>query len=189
VNAAMNPEALLKVFQTHGHVAYEGEGVTHLQHAWQCAQFAQQAHASQALCLAAWLHDVGHLVNHLPGTPTLQGVNDQHEKLAGELLAAPFGLPVSGPVSLHVQAKRYLVANNPAYHARLSADSVRSLALQGGPMGESESLAFRAMPWAEDALRLRSWDEAAKLAEWQPASTQVALQELRQLMAHVRLGL
>ncbi len=178
----MKPEDLLQVFAERGHLAYEGEGVTHLQHAWQCAQFAQHAHASPALCLAAWLHDVGHLVNHLPGTPTLQGVNDQHEKLAGEVLAAPFGLAVSGPVSLHVQAKRYLVANNPAYFARLSADSVRSLALQGGPMSESESLAFRATPWAEDALRLRSWDEAAKVADWQPASTEVALQELALLM-------
>ncbi len=178
----MNPEAVLKLFQTHGHVAYEGEGVSHLQHAWQCAQFAQQAQASRALCLAAWLHDVGHLVNHLPGTPTLHGVNDQHEIVAGELLAAPFGLAVSGPVSLHVQAKRYLVANNPAYFARLSADSVRSLALQGGPMSESESLAFRAAPWAQDALRLRSWDEAAKVADWQPAGTEEALQELALLM-------
>jgi phosphonate degradation associated HDIG domain protein len=179
----MKPEAILPLFQTRGHVAYEGEGVTQLQHAWQCARLAEQAQASEALRLAAWLHDLGHLASALQGTPTLEQVDDQHEKVAAQLLAPSFGDAVSVPVSLHVQAKRYLVATNPAYHARLSADSVRSLALQGGPMNAEEAVAFRASPWADDALRLRSWDEAAKRADWQPETTQGALLELAQLMA------
>ncbi len=182
----MQPEALLQLFRARGGLAYEGEGVTQLQHAWQCAQLGAQAQASDALRLAAWLHDIGHLASTLSGTPTLENLDDQHEQVAARLLATAFGLAVCGPVSLHVQAKRFLVASNPAYHARLSADSVRSLALQGGPMKAEEASAFRALPWAEDALRLRSWDEAAKAPEWEPPSTAAALEELAQLMARVR---
>jgi phosphonate degradation associated HDIG domain protein len=183
----MKPEAILQLFYTRGHVAYEGEGVSQLQHAWQCARLAEQAQASEALRLAAWLHDLGHLASSLQGTPTLHQLDDQHEKVAAQLLACSFGDAVSVPVGLHVQAKRYLVATNPAYHARLSADSVRSLALQGGPMSESETVDFCASAWAEDALRLRSWDEAAKRAEWWPVSTDSALGELGQLMARLRV--
>jgi [1-hydroxy-2-(trimethylamino)ethyl]phosphonate dioxygenase len=46
----------------------------------------------------------------------------------------------------------------------LSPDSVRSLDLQGGPMSAAEVAAFRAQPHAEAAVRLRRFDEGAKIA-------------------------
>ena len=67
------------------------------------------------------------------------------------------------PVRLHVAAKRYLCAAEPDYFAKLSSDSVRSLALQGGPMSETELAAYRANPYAEAATALRRFDEAAKV--------------------------
>jgi len=70
---------------------------------------------------------------------------------------------VVGPVALHVEAKRYLVAAEPGYAERLSEASVRSLELQGGPMSKEESDRFAAKRFAKDALRLRRWDEEAKL--------------------------
>jgi predicted HD phosphohydrolase len=41
---------------------------------------------------------------------------------------------------------------------------VLSLSLQGGPMSAEEVAAFRALPQAEDAVRLRRFDEGAKVA-------------------------
>ena len=64
---------------------------------------------------------------------------------------------------LHVAAKRYLCGTEADYSARLSPDSVRSLALQGGPMSADEAAAFDARPHAEAAVRLRRFDEAAKV--------------------------
>jgi predicted HD phosphohydrolase len=61
-----------------------------------------------------------------------------------------------------VPAKRYLVAVDPAYHAGLSEASVRSLRVQGGPMTPEEAAEFEAHEWAEDAIALRRWDDAAK---------------------------
>jgi gamma-butyrobetaine dioxygenase len=70
---------------------------------------------------------------------------------------------VTEPVRLHVAAKRYLCATKGGYFERLSPGSVRSLELQGGPMREAECEAFRAGPYYRDAVRLRAWDEAAKV--------------------------
>lgn len=182
----MNNGDILQLFRARGAMAYEGEGVSQLQHAWQCGRQAARAGASDALRLAAWLHDLGHLVSPLSGTPTLLQLDDHHETVAGQLLCAAFGDAVGMPVQLHVQAKRYLVAVHPVYRDRLSPDSVRSLALQGGPMSDNEISSYRAQPWADDALRLRAWDDVGKLAHWQPGSTAEALQELAGLMDRVR---
>ena len=47
--------------------------------------------------------------------------------------------------------------------ARLSPASVLSLKLQGGPFDEHGQILFESNPWHEEALRLRNWDEAAKI--------------------------
>jgi gamma-butyrobetaine dioxygenase len=65
-------------------------------------------------------------------------------------------------VRLHVAAKRYLCAAEPGYFARLSGESVRTLALQGGPMSEEEVSAFRNRDYAMDAVAVRRWDDEAK---------------------------
>ena len=59
-------------------------------------------------------------------------------------------------------AKRYLCATDAAYYDRLSADSKRSLMLQGGIFNASDAAAFIARPHAADAVRLRLWDDLAK---------------------------
>ena len=64
---------------------------------------------------------------------------------------------------MNVRAKPYLCATDPGYFARLSPGSVRRLALQGGPFTPDEAAEFRALPFAEDAIRIRRWDEAAKV--------------------------
>lgn len=155
------PEDLMRLLQHRGHERYTGEPVTHLQHALQAATLAERAGASDALVAAALLHDIGHLWHGQPGTPSANGVDDRHEQLAALVLARWFGDDVVRPVALHVAAKRRLCAT-PAYVRVLTEDSVRSLALQGGPMSEAQALAFDALPFAQDALRLRHWDDGAK---------------------------
>lgn len=54
----------------------------------------------------------------------------EHMRQAGALAAAA---AVTEPVRLHVAAERYLRAAEPGYSGLLSAESVRTLALQGGP--------------------------------------------------------
>ncbi len=74
-----------------------------------------------------------------------------------------FGPEVYEPVHLHVAAKRYLCATDPAYFTRLSPASVQSLQLQGGPMSADEIAAFESNPYFREAVRLRHWDDKAKV--------------------------
>jgi len=176
------PRFILDLFVQKGALAYDGEGISQIAHGWQCAQLAAQAGATPSLQLAAWLHDVGHLLSELPGTPTLAGIDDRHESTGAALLAPIWGSAVAEPVRLHVQAKRYLVSAHPEYMETLSEDSRRSLALQGGAMAVHECVQFQANPYALDAQRLRSWDDLGKREGWFAPSHSAALGELERLM-------
>lgn len=182
----MDAATIVDLYATKGHLAYEGEGVSQLQHGWQCARLARHAGAGPALQLAAWLHDLGHLMTALAGTPTLQGIDDRHEGRAAAVLLPLFGPRVAEPVALHVLAKRCLVATKPEYLRLLSPDSVRSLALQGGPMPIDEARAFLQRPHAPAAMRLRMWDDVAKSPPLQPPSQAAALDGLLRLMRCVQ---
>lgn len=184
----MKADRITELFAEGGHLMYAGEGITQLQHGWQCGRLARQAGATPGLQLAAWLHDLGHLMTGLDGTPTARGIDDAHETLAAGALTGRFGPTVVEPIALHVLAKRCLVATTPGYLSGLSPDSVRSLALQGGPMSLAEVEFFMALPHAKDALRLRSWDDRAKTVGLRPDSMPAALAELQALMQTVLQG-
>ena len=146
-----------------GHGQYGLHDVTQRQHALQAAWQAEREGCSSALIAAALLHDIGHLVHDLGDNPAEHGVDDKHEELGQVWLQSWFGPEVTEPVRLHVAAKRYLCATEADYFAKLSPDSVLSLSLQGGPMSAEEVSAFRALPHSEDAVRLRRFDEGAKV--------------------------
>jgi len=156
-----------QLFAARGAEQYSGEPVTQLQHALQCAALAEADGASDALVTAALLHDLGHLLHTLGDTPTLRGQDDAHQTRALPFLRDLFAEPVLAPIRLHVDAKRYLCAMEPGYEKCLSADSLRSLALQGGAFGVAQVHAFAALAGAEDAVRLRRWDDRAKVAHAQ----------------------
>lgn len=150
------------LFEAHGETRFDGrqrEDVTALEHALQCAQLAEWAHADDALVAAALLHDLGHLVE---AERRLGDGDNLHEMRALPLLSEAFGATVVEPIRLHVQAKRYLVATDARYLATLSAASVHSLHLQGGAMNRDEVLLFESRPYAGDAVTLRRWDDLAK---------------------------
>jgi phosphonate degradation associated HDIG domain protein len=162
---ALSLDDIRHLFDTHGAMAYSGEPVTQLQHALQTASLAEGAGASHELIVAALLHDLGHLLNVQGETPTERGIDDLHQYYALPFLRPTFSDAVLEPIRLHVDAKRCLCAIDPAYHARLSADSVRSLQLQGGIFDAEKAHEFLAKPYAQDAIALRRWDDEAKRAD------------------------
>ena len=151
------------LFRRHGHIEYGGEGVTQLEHALQTAQRAERAGADAALVTAAFLHDLGHLLNLQGDSPTERGIDDQHQYFAIPFLRPLFPPAVIEAIRLHVDAKRALCALEPPYYDALSADSKRSLALQGGIFARADADAFMAKPFAANAVRVRRWDDAAKV--------------------------
>jgi gamma-butyrobetaine dioxygenase len=153
-------EALLA---TRGRSAYHGEAVSQAEHALQAARLADREGAPGALVDAALQHDVGHLVGVEDVAIAERGIDGRHEDSGASWLAAHFPAAVVEPIRLHVAAKRYLCAVDPAYRAALSPASALSLRLQGGPMGPAEVAAFEATPHHADAVRLRRWDDAAKV--------------------------
>ncbi len=178
------------LFLAHGNLPYEGarrEAVSALQHALQCAQFAEWSHAPDTLVAAAFLHDIGHLLvaDAIAHNDLL---DDQHEDVAAQALALDFGIAVAEPVRLHVQAKRFLVRVDDGYAAALSPASKHSLMLQGGPMSADEATRFKRQPFADDAVMLRRWDDLAKdpARTTPPLSYYVPL--LRQVQESLRAG-
>jgi gamma-butyrobetaine dioxygenase len=146
-------EAIAALFAGPGARDYLGEPVTIGVHMRQAGALAEAAGAAAPLVAAALLHDVGHLRSE---------ADSKHAEAGARWLSRWFGEAVTEPVRLHVAAKRYLCGVEPGYFGLLSAESVRTLSLQGGPMTRAEAAAFEALPYARDATAVRRWDEAAK---------------------------
>jgi phosphonate degradation associated HDIG domain protein len=180
----MNDVAKLieNIYRTKGDLSYLGEGVSQIEHAWQCGQLAKRNSVSLELQLAAWLHDIGHLLSKEGETPTLKGHNDRHELVGSNFLKHLFPEAVFEPIALHVEAKRYLIATDSSYSEKLSSDSIRSLALQGGPLSIEECQKFLSKPFAQDAIALRRWDDQAKDSECSLLNKEAILNELNDLM-------
>ena len=153
---------LLDIYEVRALNPYGLSLINQRAHAVQSGHHAQQQGLSDALITAALLHDIGHMVHGLGEHPAAEGIDDQHEVIGAHWLAQYFGPAVCEPVRLHVAAKRYLCAVDPAYRGRLSRDSIESLTLQGGPMNEAERAAFEQTPYWQDAVALRRIDEQAK---------------------------
>lgn len=162
---ALTLDDIETLLRTRGHAQYSGEPVTQLEHALQSALLAEASGADDELVTAALLHDLGHLLDDpgvAGGTPTLQGIDDVHQYKVIPFLRGLFPERVLQSIAGHVDAKRWLCAERPGYHDSLSADSRRSLLLQGGIFTPEQAAAFIARPHAQDAVRLRLWDDLAK---------------------------
>ena len=157
-------DSCVRLLRQRGDSEYGGESVTQIQHALQCAMLAEQDDASSELISAALLHDVGHLLHTLPDEAPDSGIDDAHEDLGHRYLRQVFGDAVTEPVRLHVPAKRYMCAKFVGYQDQLSHPSIVSLQLQGGPMTVRETEEFEQNSFADDAVRLRRWDDAAKIS-------------------------
>jgi predicted HD phosphohydrolase len=149
-------DEVLDLYDRWGTERYD-EDVAQLDHALQTAALAAAAGAADDLVAAALLHDAGHLL------ALRDGQAGPHESVAPAYLAPLFPMSVTEPIALHVAAKRYLCAVEPAYRAGLSVGSQRSLRRQGGPMSAGEVATFETTPGWVDAVALRVWDDAGKV--------------------------
>ena len=170
----MKPELLSKeeklnlifgLYETYGNEDYIGEPVSQIEHMCQSAQLAEKKGFDEEVILAAFFHDIGHLFSHLQSTESMGGFGaKRHEQIGADYLRK-LGFPekIAKLVENHVQAKRYLTFRYPEYYEKLSEASRQTLVYQGGPMDESEAEAFEKDPLFEASLKMRTWDEEAKL--------------------------
>jgi predicted HD phosphohydrolase len=148
---------LVGLFTEAGRRMY-GESVSQLAHALQCAARARQDRADDEVVIAALLHDVGHLVEAQEDRP------EHHHGSGGAALVRPFvSQRIAWLIEHHVIAKRYLCTVDARYVEQLSPASRRSYAAQGARLKPEEQLGLETRPWFGDALRLRRWDDLAKV--------------------------
>lgn len=158
---ALTLEQIEGLLTHRGAAQYGREAVSQLEHALQCAHLAECAGEGAETVAAALLHDLGHLL--MADAPDGREGDDLHQFMVLPFLRPLFGDAVLEPVRLHVDAKRYLCQTEPDYLAGLSPASVRSLALQGGVFTAEEAADFLALPHADVAVRVRRFDDLAKV--------------------------
>lgn len=174
---AINLNDIQRLLVERGAQQYGREAVSQLEHALQCAHLAEVAGESDALVVACLLHDLGHLLasesadstrpDTAPDTAPVTAPEADHDDLHQYKLL-PFlrgVLPdaVLEPIRLHVEAKRYLCQAEAGYFESLSPASVHSLAQQGGTFTDVEAGAFLHQSHAREAVRLRRYDDLAKV--------------------------
>lgn len=158
-------DALFRYLKERGQSHYD-ESVTQLEHALQAAWLAEQQGGSATEIAAALLHDIGHFVmDENDAQSSFQESDWCHETVGAELLAPFFTAATLAPIRLHVAAKRYLCSVDADYRASLSPASQRSLELQGGVMSASERLELEQHPQFESVIRVRRWDDGAKVPD------------------------
>lgn len=173
------------IFERRGHEEYLGEPVTMAEHMLQSAALAEQEKLEEIIVVAALLHDIGHFTSEF-GMYTRNDEHDRFHETAGAQVLEPF-FPklVTDCVRYHVAAKRYLCAVNAEYLNQLSAASVHSLSLQGGPMDRNEISAFEMNENLDNIIQVRLFDDGAKDASVNvPAFSHYAPMVQRVVNAH-----
>ena len=131
--------ALLGAMAHAGARRYGAERVSELEHALQCAELAEASGADEEVTLACLLHDVGRVAvdqalvfDRVGGArPGTRG----HHELGADFIAPSVPPRVTWLVRMHADAKRYICATEPGYHATLSPASQHTLTLHGGERG------------------------------------------------------
>jgi phosphonate degradation associated HDIG domain protein len=157
-------EELFALYTLHGDEDYIGEPVSQIEHMSQAAALAESEGYDDEVILAAFFHDLGHLCanNQTESMDGFGAVN--HEKLGADYLRERgFSDRLSNLVQAHVVAKRYLTYKYPEYYEKLSPASKATLNFQGGVMSAAEANAFELNPDANLIIRMRYWDDEAKL--------------------------
>lgn len=165
ITAQQRVSELFALCQQQAQADYIGEAISQLEHMAQAAELAESEGADTELVLAAFLHDVGHFCAPLQRHKRMAANGRQGHEQVGAHWLRGLGFPqrLCDLVASHVDAKRYLCAREPGYFGALSPASRQTLVWQGGPMSPQQAAQFERDPLFADALRLRRWDEAAKV--------------------------
>lgn len=185
-------DSIFQALETAGTVQYGTESISELEHALQIADIADEMSGDEELILSALLHDIGRVAvrqDEISDTlvPDHMGKTKSgakgHDDAGAELLEGHFSDRILAGVRMHVAAKRYLCTVEPRYRDKISNGSETTLRMQGGLMSDEELAAFRAMPFSEDAVQIRRWDDMAKT----PGKPTRPLEHWRDMMSrHMR---
>jgi len=155
---------VFNLYKNFGSANYIGESVSQLQHAAQTAALAEKDAYPKPVILAAFLHDIGHLVRLNDDSNQMgeYGVKS-HEDIGSSFLRLyRFPFLTCDLIRGHVSAKRFQVTINKNYYDSLSDASKKSLQYQGGEMSKDELVAFIKDPLYEYNIKMREWDDKAK---------------------------
>jgi phosphonate degradation associated HDIG domain protein len=154
-----------QLFEIQGDSEYYGENVSQYEHAAQAAILAKRQGYDEEVQIAAFLHDIGHLFPAQTEEELMEvyGRKDHESVAADWLRERGFSEKTAILVENHVNAKRYLTFIDEDYFEALSEASKQTLIFQGGRMTEIESKEFEQNPYFELIIKMRRWDEAAKM--------------------------
>jgi 2-amino-1-hydroxyethylphosphonate dioxygenase (glycine-forming) len=159
-------DEIFDLYKKYGGQDYIGEPVSQLEHMAQTAELAKKDGYDEEVILAAFFHDIGHLCANTK-IPDMDGYGVMnHEEIGAVFLKERgFSNRLVFLVKGHVAAKRYLTYKFPKYLNRLSEASRITLAFQGGIMTELEAKEFEINPDANLMLKMRTWDDMAKITD------------------------
>lgn len=154
-----------QLFENQGDNEYYGENVSQYEHAAQAAILAKRQGYDEEVQIAAFLHDIGHLFPAQTEEELMEVYGRKnHESVASDWLRERgFSEKIAILVENHVNAKRYLTYLDEDYYEALSEASKQTLMFQGGRMTEREAKDFEQNPYFELIIKMRRWDEAAKV--------------------------
>ena len=153
-------DEITRLYHVYGTGSHDAQGVSHLQHALQCAQLAEEAGSPKELVTAALLHDLGSLLAAYAERLPVQA-DDGQQLVAVRFLHGLFPDAVLEPIRLHMDARRYCAAVDHDYWAYMASDSRHRLELQGGPFSAEQARQFPSQPFAWDAIAVCRWNEMA----------------------------
>ena len=158
-------DEVFELYEQYGNADYIGEPVSQIEHMCQAAQLAEEEGYDDEVILAAFFHDIGHLCEHIMPVEHMDnyGIAD-HESLGSDFLREKgFSEKITRLVESHVAAKRYLTYKLPDYYNKLSDASKMTLEKQGGVMTETEAETFEADYLHILFIKIREWDDRAKI--------------------------
>jgi phosphonate degradation associated HDIG domain protein len=158
-------DEIFSLYENYGAADYIGEPVSQIEHMCQAAQLAEAEGYDDEVILASFFHDIGHLCEHIYETKQMDGYGVMdHESLGGEYLREKgFSEKIARLVESHVPAKRYLTFKYPEYYNKLSDASKATLDKQGGRMDDVEATQFEADNLYLLFIKIREWDDKAKI--------------------------
>lgn len=158
-------DEIFSLYERHGNADYIGEPVSQLEHMCQAAELAEEEGHDDEVVLAAFFHDIGHLCEFIMPVELMEGVGVlDHESIGQEYLVKKgFSERIAKLVRSHVEAKRFLTFRYPEYFEKLSDASKITLQHQGGRMNAEEAEAFEADPMFDIYIKMRTWDDLAKI--------------------------
>ena len=157
---------IFNYYKKYGNKDYIGEEVSQIEHMIQAAMLAEEDGQDDNMILACLFHDIGHLLQIECEEENKMGKYGliNHEKIGKQyLIDNDIPYPIPQLVENHVKSKRYLTYKYPEYIQELSDASVETLYFQGGPMNKEEAECFEKSELFSLSLKLREYDDKAKV--------------------------